>query len=236
MSRSLLDLMQVLSHRKKTVRSVALGLCFVFLVVLGLLFKEIYQGRQSILQTKEEIAEINLAKGRMFHANQDLTGEAASLQTLQSKFAANYKDGQFLVELARRIKEEKVIFTSCRALPIAGYQDYYALPLEFELVGDYNSIRTILSYLENQPNLTELRNILLTSLLPQEKAGDQMYNKNPEMTEQTLTFPSGHIMASYTLVIYFSDSGEGNLLAEEVNSWNFGRDNPFLATTTGPSN
>ncbi|RYD04336.1 hypothetical protein N752_13260 [Desulforamulus aquiferis] len=176
---------------------------------------------------RSELASISKDIGMVEKNREGLIALEANLESLYKNFAANYRDGQFLVNLDRSLREAGVRLIGLRTIGITQEEGCFALSLEIELSGDYNRLCGIVGYLENQSNLTEIRELLITKALTESKEED-LTGADPLPGEVPGYLPPDQVVAKFTMLIFFLEPGDVGLLQEEVKNWSFGRQNPFL--------
>lgn len=194
----------------------------LYLVVLFLAIKEMETTRERVITVKSEIKSIQLQSSQLDNKTSDLEQASQKLTGLEEKFGTNVQDGLFLVHFDRKLKEEETLLTACRALELEQHSNFFALPLEITLQGSYTRILTLLEFLENQNNLTELRDIYITS-----RPEQQRVPSNQTMPTNSKELPDGHVEARITLVMYAEPSAAGRLRLQDMENWFFGRINPF---------
>lgn len=193
-------------------------------LVLAILFwyflfpqvKDYLATQKAISQAEENITQLRAANKQMEQELQSLEETQKQLTETSKKFSANMQDGLFIVNLSRKLVAESVGLAVFRPLEIQDKEFYYILPVEVELKGDYNRIITVIDFLENQANLTELREIGFESEKP-EVPGDIPFNLPAR----------GNVTAKFVLMVFSQHSPAGRLALEDIKNWKFGRENPF---------
>lgn len=179
--------------------------------------KEYLATKKAISEVKENITQLRASNMKTEKDLQSLEETKKQLTETGKKFSANMQDGLFIVSLSRKLVAENVVLAVFRPLEILDKEFYYILPVEVELKGDYNRTITVIDFLENQANLTELREIGFESEEP-EVPGDLPFN----------LLAQGNVTAKFVLMIYSQHSPAGRLALEDIKNWKFGRENPFV--------
>lgn len=181
--------------------------------------REYVSTKKAISETRENIVQLNAANKRMEKGLQSQEETRVQHAAASKKFSHIMQDGLFIVNLDRKLVAENVGLTVFRPMDIQDKEFYYILPVEVVLKGDYNSIIAVIDFLENQANLTELREIAFEAVKP-EVSGDSPIN----------ILARGDVTAKFVLMIFSGHSPEGRLSLEDIKNWTFGRENPFKET------
>ncbi|AEF95009.1 Fimbrial assembly family protein [Desulfotomaculum nigrificans CO-1-SRB] len=202
---------------------------FIPVLLLGLLvwfflwprFNEYRTNQARIAHIKDSIQQLRQGNSRLDDELKSLAQTRAKLSEVNKRFSTDMQDGLFIVSLSRKLKAEHVNLTLFRPLDVQEKESYYILPVEMELTGDYNRLIAVIDFLENQANLTELREISFEALTPQGESSSE----NPFITQSILA--QGDVTAKFILMIFSQHSPQGKLYLEDIKNWRFGRENPF---------
>jgi type IV pilus assembly protein PilO len=180
-----------------------------------------YQRTKSQLKEANDlIAQLSTRAGSLKEEKKTLEEARKRLLELNNRFNTDMRDGQFLVQFSRMTEKNKILVLKFKPLSIVDMEYVLVLPVEIELRGLFPQVTVAIDYLENLPNLSELRNIQITRY-ESENAG-----------EQSLTLSDGTVTASMTLLLYSQSTPAGRLQLEEVSHWALGRPNPFVSGWT----
>ncbi|MDQ0286531.1 type IV pilus assembly protein PilO [Desulfofundulus luciae] len=209
-----------LSKKSRTILILLLLLAFIYAGYRFVLMPQI----QAYQKTKTELNEARTLISRLSTRAGSLEEEKKVLEKarkrfleLNKRFDTDMQDGQFLVQFSRVTEKNRVLVLKFKPLAIVDRGYMLVLPVEIELKGLFPQVSVVIDYLENLPNLSELRNIQITRYEP-ENAGGQ----SPALTDGTVT-------ASTTLLLYSRPTPAGRLQLEEVRRWALGRPNPFFS-------
>ncbi len=209
-----------LDKKTKTVLILLLLLSFFYAGYRFVLMPQI----QAYQKTKTELNEANDLISRLSTRAGSLEEEKKVLEKarkrlleLNNSFNTDMQDGQFLIQLSRVTEKNRVLVLKFKPLAIVDRGYVLVLPVEIELRGLFPQVTVVMDYLENLPNLSELRNVQINRY-ESENAG-----------EQSLALPDGTVTASVTLLLYSQPTPAGRLQLEEVRRWALGRPNPFVS-------
>ena len=226
-----------LSPRDKKILVIFLPLLLGGLIFWFIVFPQI----KAYNLARSELAEAQQKIGRLKEKNQQLERETQSLnqakeqfRDVHNKFAANMQDGLFIVNLDRKVRQEKVVVDTFNPLIIQKHPDYWVLPVELIMAGEYNRIIAVMDFLENQANLTELRDIFIISTWDNAEE-DSENSEGPKASFSIdnildlIEAHEGYVGVRVILMLYSEPSAKGRLYLEDIQQWRFGRDNPFKA-------
>ncbi len=220
-----------LTPRDKKILMIFLPFFLVALIFWFILFPQI----KAYSLVRGDLAEARQKVGVFAERSQQLERETQSLNEakaqfgdVKNKFTATMQDGLFIVNLDRKVKEEKVMVYTFNPLGIQKHPEYWALPVEMIMTGDYNQIIAVLDFLENQVNLTELREIFIFS-----SSIDEIESEGLKVSFSTdnildlIRAHEGYVGVRLILMLYSEPSPRGRLFLEDIQQWQFGRNNPF---------
>lgn len=174
-------------------------------------------------QTEKELGQIKQDIGQAEAMAKNKTMEQENLNMAEkdwekyiSKFSTNMQDGLLLVQFSRQMGQEKVLLNKYKPLEIDDRKTLLVLPIELELAGQYPQMVNILDFLENQANLTEIRQLQLA------EEQDQQDNNGE------ISLSEGRVIAKLLLMVYSQPTAQGRLVLEDMRNWNFGKTNPFI--------
>lgn len=222
-----------LSNREKILLSITAFAAFVYAAYHFLLGPQIkaYQDKAARLkEARAMFAHLDAQAGALKLETAALEQAQARLKKLLDKFSTQMQDGLFLVQFGRQAEKNGVQIRKFKPLDPVDFGYISVLPVEIELRGTYPSIISVINYLENVANLTEIRNLKFqadtqqtTKSNRQEAAtvGSAVYETQAAPLPETIT-------ASMLLLIYSQPSPEGRMQLEEIKKWSAGRPNPFI--------
>ncbi|MEW6425580.1 MAG: type 4a pilus biogenesis protein PilO [Bacillota bacterium] len=218
-------------------KSKAILMLFLLLVLIYAGYRFVLMPQIQVYQkTKTELGEARALISRLSSRASSLEEEEAALERvrkrsaeLNTRFDTEMRDGQFLIQLSRITEENQVLVLKFKPLAIVDKGYVLVLPVEIELRGLFPQVAAVIGYLENLPNLSELRNVQVTRY-ESENAADQY---PPGADGLSLSAPSpvpdGTVTASMTLLLYSRPTPTARLQMEEVRRWALGRPNPFFS-------
>ncbi len=126
------------------------------------------------------------SKLRVDHAQKQLSGYQAKLDEmpeLQEKLdvltneakiksktlSHNMEDGLFLIGLDKRMRSLDINLIDYSIKNIVNYPDFYAIPMSLNVEGDYRKVRELITYLEEQENVTQVMDYSMTAKKTEEK-------------------------------------------------------------------
>lgn len=110
---------------------------------------ELEQVQQQIVNHESEISNLPNLEKQLASLNSEMRVQRKTL-------SHNMEDGMFLVGLSNlinRLDIDLVSYTMDETIP---YSSFYAIPTTIEIRGDYNNIREVMNYLEEQKNTTQI--------------------------------------------------------------------------------
>ena len=112
----------------------------------------------------------------------------------RKKLSHNMEDGMFLVGLSNLINALDVDLVSYNMEETISYGKFYAIPTTIEVRGNYNYIRRIMSYLEEQKNTTQILDYNMETYINDDKDTQQV---DIQSSNETVT----------DSVVYWTNSG-----------------------------
>ena len=106
----------------------------------------------------------------------------------------NIEDGMFLIGLSKAIKNQEVELVDYTVNAVSKYDNFYMLPITIQLRGNYEKVKRIIHYLENQDNMTQILDFDIQTY--EEKQKEESTDK--ENTNKTIVPDS---------IVYFTNSG-----------------------------
>lgn len=178
-------------------------------------------------------------------------------QLVESKLKHDLTDGAFLVNLTEKVNKEKLKMVSYINSPMEDFEDFYALPARLTLVGNYRGVMNVLNYMEYQPNMTQIQDLVIKRL--EESEIEKYYGTKENyglLRERVLVErdPStvlpgespfeeieitraievnleelfcGRVIAECTYILYTVPTPEAKIQLENIQNWKTGNPNPF---------
>lgn len=117
--------------------------------------------QQNITTYESEISTLPVIEKQLASLNNDIKIE-------RKKLSYNMEDGMFLVGLSNLINSLGVDMVSYTMEDTIPYNTFYAVPTTIEVRGNYNYIRRIMSYLEEQKNTTQILDYSMETYIDEE--------------------------------------------------------------------
>ncbi len=117
--------------------------------------------QQNITTYESEISTLPVLEKQLASLNNDIKIE-------RKKLSYNMEDGMFLVGLSNLINSLGVDMVSYTMEDTIPYNTFYAIPTTIEVRGNYNYIRRIMSYLEEQKNTTQILDYSMETYIDEE--------------------------------------------------------------------
>ena len=143
---------------------------------------------QNITNYESEISTLSILKKQLSSIENEIENE-------RKKLSYNMEDGMFLVGLSNLINSLDVDLVSYTVDDTISYSNFYAIPTTIEVRGNYNYIRRIMSYLEEQKNTTQILDYSMETYIDEDATN----------TQQTETQSSAEIVSDS--VVYWTNSG-----------------------------
>ncbi|MGQ9824073.1 MAG: type 4a pilus biogenesis protein PilO [Desulfotomaculales bacterium] len=222
-----------LSNREKILLSIAAFAAFAYAAYHFLLGPQIKAYQDKAAQLKEVRAmleNLDSQAGALKLETAALEQTRARLKKLLDKFSTQMQDGLFLVQFGRLAEKNGVQIRKFKPSEPVDFGYILVLPVEIELRGTHPSIISVINYLENVANLTEIRNLKFQADIQQTTKSDRqgavtvgsaVYETQAAPLPETIT-------ASMLLLIYTQPSPEGRTQMEEIKKLSAGRSNPFI--------
>ena len=142
---------------------------------------------QNITNYESEISTLSILKKQLSIVENEIENE-------RKKLSYNMEDGMFLVGLSNLINSLDVDLVSYNVDDTIPYSNFYAIPTTIEVRGNYNYIRLIMNYLEEQKNTTQILDYSMETYIDEENN-----------TQQTETQSSTEIVSDS--VVYWTGNG-----------------------------
>lgn len=117
--------------------------------------------QQNINTYESEISTLSVLEKQLSSLNNDIKIE-------RKRLSYNMEDGMFLVGLSNLINSLGVDMVSYTMEDTISYNNFYAIPTTIEVRGNYNYIRRIMSYLEEQKNTTQILDYSMETYIDEE--------------------------------------------------------------------
>ena len=128
---------------------------------------------QNITNYESEISTLSILKKQLSSVENEIENE-------RKKLSYNMEDGMFLVGLSNLINSLDVDLVSYTVDDTIPYSNFYAIPTTIEVRGNYNYIRRIMSYLEEQKNTTQILDYSMETYIDED---DTQQTENQYSTE-----------------------------------------------------
>lgn len=187
------------------------GVIGLFVVYIGVfIYPKFVEYRSSVANLEQIQEQVTTYKNEINNLPQ-LQEQLASLnEELEEKgqiLSKNMEDGMFLVGLSNLMSDLNVEMVSYSVDDTIPFNTFYAIPTTIEVRGNYNHIRKIMNYMEQQSNMTQILDYNM-----------ETYIEEPEETTTTETENTPEIVADS--VVYWTKQGnvyhkkECSMLAE----------------------
>ncbi|MDS1029394.1 type 4a pilus biogenesis protein PilO [Bacillota bacterium LX-D] len=219
-----LTLLNKLSKREKILFCIVVVSALVALYLYRYFFPALNNYRKletQIQKLKNNIEVMGNARELKALEQKKLLETKQDLAQATTKFSTNLQDGLFLVRFSRKLQQENVVLDKFSPREIVTKEDIIILPIDLELNGNYLQVVKIVAFLENQENLTEIRDLKLEPEIKQ----DSEQGSEPPLND----INNGAVNASLLLLIYSKPTPEGKLVLKDLQNWQYGRANPFVS-------
>ena len=143
---------------------------------------------QNISSYESKISTLSILEKQLSTIEKEIEYEKKQL-------SHNMEDGMFLVGLSNIINSLDVDLVSYIMEDTISYGEFYAIPTTIEVRGNYNYIRHIMSYLEQQKNTTQILDYSMETYIDEDKTDTQEIETQSSI--ETVT----------DSVVYWTDSG-----------------------------
>lgn len=139
---------------------IVIGIFVVIIGYVGVLIYPRYKEYRSYIsqleQIQQQITNYESEIGNLSNLEKQLTNLNNEIKVQRKKLSHNMEDGMFLVGLSNLINRLDIDLVSYTMDEIISYNSFYAIPTTIEVRGDYNHIRQVMDYLEEQKNTTQI--------------------------------------------------------------------------------
>lgn len=155
--------------REKIIKYLKIGgIILLFALYLYFLIFNQFQSKTFFQSETEKILDENNNLEKRLSQLKDSEAILSTLETeaklVEEKLNHNLSDGAFLVNLTEKITKENLILASYVVSPIEDFDSFYALPSRLTLVGNYRGVMNVLNYMEYQPNMTQIQDLVIRKL------------------------------------------------------------------------
>lgn len=137
----------------------------IFIMFLGYIFLFIYPQFSEFKQSKVSLELLKSKRIDLQKKIDDMTVLEEKVISLESELEDKSKilkydihDGMFLIGLSKLMNEMNVELIEYSIDEIKEYDNFYALPATIKIRGDYQKVKKIIDYLEDQENVTQVLN------------------------------------------------------------------------------
>jgi hypothetical protein len=154
-----------------------------------LIFNQFQSGsgfKSELERIQEENSNLEKRLSQLEDSEAILKSLEAEAFLVEEKLNHDLSDGAFLVNLTEKITKEKLILASYAVSPVEDFESFYALPSRLTLVGNYRGVMNVLNYMEYQPNMTQIQDLVIRKL-EEEKEIETYYGTAEELGTLTET-------------------------------------------------
>ncbi len=149
------------------------GIVLLFSLYLYFLIFGQFQKGTFFKSEKEKIQKENRNLEKRLTILKDSEAILNSLETeaelVEEKLNHDLSDGAFLVNLTEKITKENLILASYQVSSVEDFESFYALPSKITLVGNCRGVMNVLNYMEYQPNMTQVQDLVIRKLEEEEE-------------------------------------------------------------------
>ena len=179
----------------------ALTVIGAFVIIFGYIGMLIYPNWKKVKSSldeldtmQEQIANYELNINNIPNLEKELSYLESELDNEKKMLSHNMEDGMFLVGLSNLINSLGIDLVSYTVEDTIPYNSFYAIPTNIEVRGNYNHIRTVMSYLEEQKNTTQILDYNM-----------ETYIEEPKESQVSSAATTETIIDS---VVYWTEAGE----------------------------
>ena len=118
--------------------------------------KKVGNSLEQLNEMQDQIASYEAEIDNIPNLKKELLNLENELNDEKKKLSHNMEDGMFLVGLSNLINDLDIDLVSYTMEDVIPYNSFYAIPTNIEVRGNYNYIRQVMSYLEDQKNTTQI--------------------------------------------------------------------------------
>ncbi|MGB9845988.1 MAG: type 4a pilus biogenesis protein PilO [Desulfotomaculales bacterium] len=204
--------------------------CVTYFLLFGPQLKAYRDKKARLKEAGEMLSRLEAQEEALKQEKAALEKSRARLEKLLTRFSTQMQDGLFLVQFGLLAEKNGVQIRKLKPAEPVDLGYVLVLPVEITLQGTYPAVISLISYLENLANLSEIRNLKFQADA-QGAAGSSrqgiasvasaVYNSYSSPAQETVT-------AEMLLLIYTQPAPEEKMPAEEIANPATGRANPFL--------
>lgn len=143
---------------------------YVFLLMYPK-YIDIKDSYNKISIVEDEIREYKINMGSIDSKNMELKAITEEEKVKSSIVNHKMQDGMFWIGLSQLMEKVDVKLLEYTLSDSISYDTFFAIPTKLSVRGDYKSVRTIMNYLENQENMTQILDYRMeTYIKPQEQS------------------------------------------------------------------
>lgn len=144
-------------------------------------YTEIKESYNKISIVEDEIREYKISMGSVDSKNMELKAITEEEKVKSSIVNHKMQDGMFWIGLSQLMEKVDVKLLEYTLSNSISYDTFYAIPTKLSVRGDYKSVRTIMNYLENQENMTQILDYRMeTYIKPKDQASNETtFTKEP---------------------------------------------------------
>lgn len=161
-----------------------LGVCALVFIYGYVFIYPRYSEYKTSVQNLEAIEQqISTYQGQINelpNLEKKIEGLTKELKVKSRILSHNMEDGMFLIGLSKLMGDLNVDLVGYTVEDAKAYNTFYAIPTTIEVRGNYKNIRDIMTYLEEQKNMTQILDYNMETYIEEEK-------KETTPTQQTTT-------------------------------------------------
>ncbi len=188
-----------------------------------------YKTKAELHEIRNHISQLSAQAGSVEEEKAALEKTKKRIADLSAGLDTEMRDGQFIIQLSRVTEKNQVIVRKFKPLNIIDSKHFIVLPVEIELRGLFPQVSAVINYLENLPNLSELRDVQINRYIPENAAAQSPPGGDGILSYVMPAAPDGTVTVNMTLLIYSRPTPAARLEMEEVIRWSLGRPNPFFS-------
>lgn len=169
---------------------IVVGVFVIIMAYVGILILPRYnEYKNSFAQLEQLQQQINTYESdisRLPVLQKELSNLNKEVESAKKKLSYNMEDGMFLIGLSNLINSLDVDLVSYTVDDTITYSNFYAIPTTIEVRGNYNYVRRIMSYLEEQKNTTQILDYSMETYIEEEKEQAEMTTQQTETTSSVV--------------------------------------------------
>lgn len=119
-------------------------------------YKDFRSSVDKLEEVQQQIANHESEISNLPNLEKQLASLNSEIRVQRKTLSHNMEDGMFLVGLSNLINRLGIDLVSYTMDETISYSSFYAIPTTIEIRGNYNNIREVMNYLEEQKNTTQI--------------------------------------------------------------------------------